>query len=93
MAGVIDPDVLWSCTTCGACVQQCPVDIEHVDHIIDLRRFQVLMESEFPRELNGLFKGLESKGNPWNSSPREPDGLGEGRCPSTCRWSARTSRT
>jgi Fe-S oxidoreductase len=69
-AGVIDPDVLWSCTTCGACVQQCPVDIEHVDHIIDLRRFSVQMESEFPRELAGLFKGLESKGNPWNMSPR-----------------------
>jgi Fe-S oxidoreductase len=69
-AGVIDPDVLWSCTTCGACVQQCPVDIEHVDHIIDLRRFSVQMESEFPRELNGLFKGLETKGNPWNMSPR-----------------------
>jgi Fe-S oxidoreductase len=69
-AGVIDPDVLWSCTTCGACVQQCPVDIEHVDHILDLRRHQVLMESEFPSELNGLFKGLETKGNPWNMSPR-----------------------
>jgi Fe-S oxidoreductase len=69
-AGVIDPDVLWSCTTCGACVQQCPVDIEHVDHILDMRRFEVLMSSEFPRELNGLFKGLESKGNPWNMSPR-----------------------
>ena len=36
--GVIDPDVLWSCTTCGACVEQCPVDIEHVDHIVDMRR-------------------------------------------------------
>jgi Fe-S oxidoreductase len=70
VAGVIDPDVLWSCTSCGACVQQCPVDIEHVDHILDLRRYQVLMDSEFPKELNGLFKGLESKGNPWNMSPR-----------------------
>jgi Fe-S oxidoreductase len=70
VAGVIDPDVLWSCTSCGACVQQCPVDIEHVDHILDLRRYQVLMESEFPKELTGLFKGLESKGNPWNASPR-----------------------
>ncbi len=70
LAGIIDPDVLWSCTTCGACVQQCPVDIEHVDHILDMRRFQVMMESEFPKELNGLFKGLESKGNPWNMSPR-----------------------
>ena len=70
LAGIIDPDVLWSCTTCGACVQQCPVDIEHVDHIVDMRRFQVMMESEFPRELNGLFKGLETKGNPWSASPR-----------------------
>ncbi len=70
LAGIVDPDVLWSCTSCGACVQQCPVDIEHVDHIMDMRRYQVLMESEFPKELNGLFKGLESKGNPWNMSPR-----------------------
>ncbi|HIT75777.1 MAG TPA: (Fe-S)-binding protein, partial [Candidatus Avipropionibacterium avicola] len=68
---VIDPDVLWSCTSCGACVQQCPVDIEHVDHIINLRRHQVLLESEFPSELNGLFKGLESKGNPWNMNARK----------------------
>jgi Fe-S oxidoreductase len=66
---VIDPDVLWSCTTCGACVQQCPVDIEHVDHVVDMRRYQVLVESSFPAELTGLFKGLESKGNPWNMSP------------------------
>jgi Fe-S oxidoreductase len=67
---VIDPDVLWSCTSCGACVEQCPVDIEHVDHIIDMRRYQVLIESNFPSELNGLFKGLENKGNPWNMNPQ-----------------------
>ena len=66
---VIDPDVLWSCVSCGACVQQCPVDIEHVDHIMDMRRYQVLVESNFPSELNSLFKGLENKGNPWNMSP------------------------
>ena len=62
---VIDEDVLWSCTTCGACVEQCPVDIEHVDHIVDMRRYQNLIESAFPSELGGLFKKLESKGNPW----------------------------
>lgn len=69
---VIDYDALWSCTSCGACVQQCPVDIEHVDHFMDLRRHQVLVESEFPAELNGLFKNLETKGNPWgmNTSGR-----------------------
>ena len=65
---VIDADVLWSCTSCGACVQQCPVDIEHVDHIMDMRRHQLLVESNFPAELNQLFKGLENKGNPWNMS-------------------------
>ncbi|MBC9732657.1 heterodisulfide reductase-related iron-sulfur binding cluster [Nocardioides marmotae] len=68
-AAVIDSEVLWNCTSCGACVQQCPVDIEHVDHIVDMRRYQVLVESNFPAELNGLFKGLENKGNPWNMSP------------------------
>lgn len=67
--GVIDPAVLWSCTSCGACVQQCPVDIEHVDHVMDIRRYQVLVESSFPAELNSLFKGLENKGNPWNMAP------------------------
>ncbi|KRE94349.1 Fe-S cluster protein [Nocardioides sp. Soil774] len=67
-AFVIDEDVLWNCTSCGACVQQCPVDIEHVDHIMDMRRYQLLVESNFPAELNQLFKGLENKGNPWNMS-------------------------
>jgi Fe-S oxidoreductase len=68
--GVIDPDVLWSCTSCGACVEQCPVDIEHVDHIMDMRRYQVLIESTFPSELGGLFKNLEKNANPWGMSPR-----------------------
>ena len=67
---VIDQDVLWSCTTCGACVEQCPVDIEHVDHIVDMRRNQVMMESAFPAELSGLFKNLENKANPWGMSAR-----------------------
>ncbi len=67
---VIDQDVLWSCTTCGACVEQCPVDIEHVDEIVDMRRYQVLIESAFPNELNGLFKNLEQRQNPWGMAPR-----------------------
>jgi len=69
--GVIDPDVLWSCTTCGACVEQCPVDIEHVDHIVDMRRHQVLIEAEFPSELGVLFRNLENKGNPWGQNARD----------------------
>ncbi|NNN03064.1 MAG: (Fe-S)-binding protein [Acidimicrobiaceae bacterium] len=62
---VIDPDVLWSCTTCGACVEQCPVDIEHVDAIVDMRRHQVLMESEFPSEAALFLRNLENQGDPW----------------------------
>nr|WP_211177346.1 (Fe-S)-binding protein [Pseudonocardia acidicola] len=69
--GVIDPDVLWSCTSCGACVEQCPVDIEHVDHIIDMRRHQVMIESEFPSELGVLFRNLENKGNPWGQNAKD----------------------
>ena len=64
----ISPDVLWSCTTCGACVNECPVDIEHVDHIVNMRRFQVLVESEFPTELGGTFRNLEKAGNPWGAN-------------------------
>ena len=68
--GVIDPDVLWSCTTCGACVEQCPVDIEHVDHIIDMRRYQVLIESSFPSEAGVMLRNLENNGNPWGVNPK-----------------------
>ena len=64
-------DRLWSCTTCGACVEQCPVDIEHIDHIVDMRRYQVMMESEFPGELGVLFKNLETKGNPWGQNAKD----------------------
>src|SRR5271169_2784411 len=63
--GVIDPDVLWSCTNCGACVEECPVDIEHIDHISDMRRHQVLIESAFPVEAAGMLRNLENKGDPW----------------------------
>ncbi len=61
----IDPDVLWSCTTCGACVEECPVDIEHIDAIIDMRRFEVLMESRFPTEAGLLLRNMENQGDPW----------------------------
>ncbi|MCA1834024.1 MAG: (Fe-S)-binding protein [Actinomycetota bacterium] len=62
---VIADDVLWSCTTCGACVYECPVDIEHVDTILDMRRAQVMMESRFPAEAGNLLRNLENSGNPW----------------------------
>jgi Fe-S oxidoreductase len=62
---VIEPDVLWSCTTCGACVEQCPVDIEHVDTIVDMRRYEVLMESSFPTEGGTMLRNIENQGDPW----------------------------
>jgi Fe-S oxidoreductase len=61
----IDPDVLWSCTTCGACVEQCPVDIEHIDAIVDMRRYEVLMESRFPSEAGLMLRNIENQGDPW----------------------------
>ena len=62
---VIDPEALWACTTCGACVEECPVDIEHVDAIVDMRRYQVLMESSFPSEAGTMLRNVENQGNPW----------------------------
>ena len=77
---IIDSDVLWSCTTCGACVEQCPVDIEHVDTILDMRRYEVLMEARFPTEAGTMLRNIENQGDPWGlgSSQRLAwtDGLG-----------------
>jgi Fe-S oxidoreductase len=63
--GVIDPEVIWACTNCGACVNECPVDIEHIDHINGMRRHQVLVESAFPQEATTMLNNLERRGNPW----------------------------
>ena len=62
---MIDPEVIWSCTNCGACVEECPVDIEHIDHIDGMRRHQVLVESAFPAEATTMLNNLERRGNPW----------------------------
>ena len=64
---VIDYDVLWSCTSCGACVEECPVNIEHVDHIMDLRQHKVMMESSFPPEAGTMLRNLENSGDPWGA--------------------------
>ena len=62
---VIAEDILWACTTCRSCIDHCPVFVEHVDKILDMRRYQVLMESKFPEELTAAFRGLEKNSNPW----------------------------
>src|SRR4029077_2408605 len=62
-------DAVWDCVTCGACVEACPVLIEHVDKIIGLRRNLVLEDSRLPTELNGAFRNMEGVGNPWGQPP------------------------
>ena len=61
----ITPQELWACTTCRACVQECPVMIDHVTSIVDMRRDLAMMESDFPPELNTVFKNLENNESPW----------------------------
>ncbi|HEV8572743.1 MAG TPA: (Fe-S)-binding protein [Actinomycetota bacterium] len=62
---VVEDEVVWDCTTCGACMQECPVNIEHVDHIVDMRRNLVMAESRFPQEAGALLRNLENTKNPW----------------------------
>jgi Fe-S oxidoreductase len=64
----ITEDELWACTTCMACVQECPVQIEHVDAIVEMRRYLVLSESRFPKELQATFQNLERNFTPWGFS-------------------------
>jgi Fe-S oxidoreductase len=76
--GVIDPDVLWGCTTCRACEEQCPVMITYVDKIVDMRRNLVLVKGEFPHELQKTFTALETNGNPWNITRMDRGAWAEG---------------
>jgi len=62
---VATEDAVWGCTSCGWCEEGCPVGIEHIQRIVDMRRHLVLMESKFPQEATGAFKGIEVQGNPW----------------------------
>lgn len=69
VGGAISYDATWDCVTCGACVEACPVTIEHVDKIVGLRRNLVLEDSRFPSELTAAFRGMESVANPWGQPP------------------------
>jgi Fe-S oxidoreductase len=62
---VVSEDKIWSCVTCGSCMEQCPVSNEHVDKIVDMRRYLVLMESKFPSEVQAVFRNMENNSNPW----------------------------
>lgn len=63
--GFISTDELWSCTTCGACMEACPLLIEHIPAIVDMRRYLALTEGDFPEELANTFKNLENNYTPW----------------------------
>ncbi|MHB9089862.1 MAG: heterodisulfide reductase-related iron-sulfur binding cluster, partial [Chloroflexota bacterium] len=65
IGGRITEDEIWACTTCRACQEHCPVDIEHIQKIVDMRRYLVLSESRFPQELNAPYRSLETSGCPW----------------------------
>ena len=67
----ITSEEVWSCTTCKACDENCPVNIEILDKILDMRRYLALMESDFPTELGSAFRGMENSGNPWGMSQSE----------------------
>ena len=64
----ISAEEVWACTTCKACDENCPVNIEILDKILDMRRYLTLMESDFPTELGNAFRGMENSGNPWGMS-------------------------
>ena len=61
----VTDDIVWDCVTCGACVRECPVNIEHIDHIIDLRRNLVMVESRFPEEAGAMLRDVDRTSNPW----------------------------
>lgn len=75
---VATEQVIWGCTTCGWCEEGCPVGIEHIQRIVDMRRHQVLMESKFPQEATGAFKGIENQGNPWGLAAEKRAAWAEG---------------
>ena len=67
----VSDDVVWDCVTCGACIHECPVSIEHVDHIVDLRRSLVMVESRFPAEAEPMLRDVERSSNPWGKPQSE----------------------
>ena len=67
----ISPEEIWACNTCNACVQECPVNIDPLAIIMELRRFLVMEQSQAPAELNNMFSNVENNGAPWQFSQSE----------------------
>ncbi len=71
LGNYITNEELWACTSCNACVQECPVNIDPLSIIIDLRRYMVMEQSAAPNELNLMFSNIENNGAPWQFSPAD----------------------
>jgi Fe-S oxidoreductase len=92
----VTDNIVWDCVTCGACVQECPVGIEHIDHIVDLRRNLVMVESRFPEEAGAMLRDVDRSSNPWGKPQADraqwADGLGirvlqpDGPAPEVLFW-------
>jgi Fe-S oxidoreductase len=67
----VPEEMIWDCVTCGACVEVCPVSIEHVDHIVDLRRSRLMVDSAFPAEAEPMLRDVERASNPWGKPQTE----------------------
>jgi Fe-S oxidoreductase len=74
----VSDDVVWDCVTCGACVRECPVSIEHIDHILDLRRQLVMVDARFPAEAEPMLRDIERSSNPWGKPQSERADWAEG---------------
>ena len=74
----VPEDMIWDCVTCGACVHECPVSIEHIDHIVDLRRDLVMVQSSFPAEAESMLRDVERVGNPWGKPQGDRESWAEG---------------
>ena len=81
----VTDDVVWDCVTCGACVQACPVSIEHIDHIVDLRRHLVMAEARFPAEAEPMLRDVERSSNPWGKAQSERAAWAEELGRASCR--------
>ena len=76
---VVDPEVIWACTTCRWCERACPLDISYVDKLVEMRQNLVLEKAEFPEEAQPAFRGYEVNGNPWQLPAEERGAVGPDR--------------
>jgi Fe-S oxidoreductase len=77
VGGLLQPETVWACTSCGWCETACPVFIENIPRLIDMRRYKVQVDADFPPEVQRVFEGMERQGNPWGVAQESRDGWAE----------------